>query len=113
MCSQGEFAQAPLPHTMIGSLPFFVAALKSDGLKTVCVGRELSETIMALKGPVPPPSTTLDVTVDVGADSCANTEFIKQNPVPISKTSSAQILFIIIQILSFVIYFNVSLLQSL
>jgi hypothetical protein len=66
-----------------------VAALKSDGLKTVCVGRELSDSIMALKGPVPPSSTTLDATVDVGAESCADTGFIKQNPVPISKTSSA------------------------
>jgi hypothetical protein len=71
---------------MIGSLLFFVAAFKSDGLKTVCVGRELSETIMALKGPVPPSSTTRDVTVGAGADSCAHAGFIKQNP--ISKTIS-------------------------
>jgi hypothetical protein len=66
-----------------------VTALKSDGLKIVCVGREVSETIVALKGPVPPSSTTLDVTVDVGTVSCADTGFIKQNPVIISKTTGA------------------------
>ena len=49
---------------------------------------------MALKGPVPPSSTTLDAAVDAGVVSCADTGFIKQAPLAISKTSSAYILFI-------------------
>jgi hypothetical protein len=91
MCSQGELAQAPFPHTIIGSLLFFAAAFKSEGLKTVWVGRELSETIRALKGPVPPSSTTREE----GTVSCADTRFVKQIPVPINKTNSAYVLFII------------------
>jgi hypothetical protein len=73
---------------MIGNLPFFVAALNSAGLKTVCVGRELSEAIMALKGPVPPSSITLDVMFDAGV-SCADRGFTKQDPMLISKATSA------------------------
>src|SRR6185369_11960975 len=92
-CSHGELAQAPLPQTIIGSLPFFVAAFKSDGLNTVCVGRELSETISALKGPVPPSSTTLDATLDTAEVSCPQATSLKQNCAPISKAKSAYFFF--------------------
>jgi hypothetical protein len=71
-----------------------VAASRSDGLKTVCVGRELSETMMALNGPVPPSSTTLDVAFGVDTFPCAHARFVKQIPMP-SKTNSVYVIFII------------------
>src|SRR6188768_591736 len=53
-CSQGELAQAPLPHAMMGSLFFLPKALRSVGLKTVWVGKEASVCMIALYLPVPP-----------------------------------------------------------
>src|SRR5690349_16460470 len=60
-CSQGEFAHAPFPQAMMGSLFFPPKLLISFGLNTVCVGNVLSVSIKALNGPVPPSSTTLEV----------------------------------------------------
>ena len=64
-CSHGEFAQAPLPQAMIGSLFLPPKAIRSVGRNTVCVGSLLSDAIKALKGPVPPSSIIrLAVSVD-------------------------------------------------
>src|SRR5690606_33222661 len=70
ICSQGELAQAPLPQAIMGSLLVSPILLRSCGLKTVCVGSVFSEIIIALKGPVPPSSTILEVGL-----SCEKAEF--------------------------------------
>jgi hypothetical protein len=74
-----------------------VAAFRSDGLKTVCVGRELSETMMALNGPLPPSSTTLDVAFGIDTLPCAHARFVKQIPMP-SKTNNVYVFFIVLLI---------------
>src|SRR5215213_5572366 len=78
-CSQGELAQAPFPHAIMGSLFFCPKTLISAGLKTVCVGSVVSASIKALYGPVPPSSIVLEVSLSAEAVDCANKRSGKQN----------------------------------
>src|SRR5690606_21644253 len=72
-CSQGEFAHAPLPQAIMGNLLLLLNGVRLSGLKTVCVGNELSCSAIALYKPVPPSSITLDVGLGEDVFTCALT----------------------------------------